>query len=144
MDEQLIAELRDEQRPVVCVGTKADCVSVARTPTSERPDVGVRTTVSALDGRGLDELCALLAERLGAESRGRRQWIGMTAARCQNSLLAARNALDRTAEAASVGLSDDLVIVELREVLEHLGHILGAVYTDDVLDRVFSKFCIGK
>jgi tRNA modification GTPase len=85
-----------------------------------------------------------LAELLAAESRGRRQWIGMTAARCQSSLLAARDALDRTAEATSLGLSDDLVIVELREALEHLGHIVGAVYTDDVLDRVFSKFCIGK
>ena len=117
---------------------------VARTPTSERPDVGVRATVSARDGRGLDELCGLLAKRLSAESRGRRQWIGMTAARCQNSLLAARDALSRTFEAASLGFSDDLVIIELREVLEHLGHIVGAVYTDDVLDRVFSKFCIGK
>ena len=144
LNEPLIAELRKELRPVVCVGTKADRVLLARTPTSERPDVGVRATVSALDGRGLDELCAQLAELLAAESRGRRQWIGMTTARCQNSLLAARDALDRTAEAASVGLSDDLVIIELREVLEHLGHIVGAVYTDDVLDRVFSKFCIGK
>ena len=145
IDDQLIAELRDEQRPVICVGTKADRVSaVARTPTSEHPDVGVRATVSALDGHGLDELCTQLAKLLAAESRGRRQWIGMTAARCQNSLLAARDALGRTGEAAGLGLSDDLVIVELREALEHLGHIVGAVYTDDVLDRVFSKFCIGK
>ncbi len=144
LDEPLIAELQNEQRPVICVGTKADCVSVTQTPTSEHPHAGVRTTVSARDGRGLDELCAQLAELLAAESHGRRQWIGMTAARCQNSLLAGRDALDRTAEAARLGLSDDLVIVELREVLEHLGHIVGAVYTDDILDRVFSKFCIGK
>jgi tRNA modification GTPase len=146
-DEPLIAELRDKQLPFVCVGTKADVISVAQTPTSESAiggDVGVRATVSALDGRGIDELCAQLAELLAVESRGRRQWIGMTAARCQNSLLAARDALARTAEAAALGLSDDLVVVELRDVLEHLGHIVGAVYTDDVLDRVFSKFCIGK
>lgn len=140
LDEPLIAALRHEQRPVVCVGTKADRVCIAW----KRSTDGVQATVSALDGRGLDELCAQLADLLAAESRGRRQWIGMTAARCQNSLLAARDALDRTFEAAGLGLSDDLVIVELREALEHLGHIVGAVYTDDVLDRVFSKFCIGK
>ncbi len=144
MDEQLFAELRSEERPVVWVGTKADCVPVAWTPTSERSDEGVHATVSARDGRGLDELCFQLAKLLSAESRGRRQWIGMTAARCQNSLLAARDALGQTFEAASLGSSDDLVIIELRETLEHLGHIVGAVYTDDVLDRVFSKFCIGK
>ncbi len=145
VDEPLIAELSREQRPVLRVGTKADYVSIAWTPSFERLDEGVKaTTVSARDGRGLDELCARLAELLTKESHGRRQWIGMTAARCQNSLLAARDALHRTADAAVLGLGDDLVIVELREALDHLGHIVGAVYTDDVLDRVFSKFCIGK
>lgn len=144
-DERLLAGLRDERRLVLRVATKADRVTVARTPMSERPDVGVRTTVvSARDGNGLDELCARLGELLAKDSRGQREWLGMTAARCQNSLLAARDALNRTAEAAALGLSDDLVIVELRETLEHLGHIVGAIYTDDVLDRVFSKFCIGK
>jgi tRNA modification GTPase len=140
IDEQLVAELRGEQRPVLLVGTKADCISVAWPPSTE----GGQITVSAHDGRGLDEMCARLSALLAAESRGRRQWIGMTAARCQNSLLAAHDALNRTAEVASLGLSEDLVIVELREALEHLGHIVGAVYTDDVLDRIFSKFCIGK
>ena len=28
--------------------------------------------------------------------------------------------------------------------LDHLGRILGSVYTDDILDRIFSRFCIGK
>ncbi len=147
LDEPLIEELRSESArggPFVCVGTKADRVPVGWTSSSERSDEGVQAKVSARDGRGLDELCAHLSELLAAESRGRRQWIGMTVARCQNCLLSARDALDRTAEAASLGLSDDLVVVELREALEHLGQIVGAVYTDDVLDRVFSKFCIGK
>ena len=57
---------------------------------------------------------------------------------------AARDALSRTAEAASLGLGDDLIVIELRDALEHLGQIVGAVYTDDLLDRIFSKFCIGK
>jgi tRNA modification GTPase len=37
-----------------------------------------------------------------------------------------------------------LLSVELRDALDELGKIVGAVYTDDILDRVFSKFCIGK
>ena len=35
-------------------------------------------------------------------------------------------------------------VVELRGALEQLGEMVGAVYTDDLLDRVFSRFCIGK
>lgn len=138
LDERLISELMSEQRPLLCVGTKLD------RPLTGHPGKRVAVAVSARDGRGLDELCERLATLLGNESRGQRQWIGMTAARCQESLFAARAALERTLEAAELGVSDDLVSVELREALEHLGHIVGTVYTDDVLDRIFSKFCIGK
>ena len=34
--------------------------------------------------------------------------------------------------------------MELRGALEQLGEMVGAVYTDDLLDRIFSRFCVGK
>ncbi len=34
--------------------------------------------------------------------------------------------------------------LELRGALEELGAMTGAIYTDDLLDRIFSRFCIGK
>ena len=37
-----------------------------------------------------------------------------------------------------------MLAIEIREALAHLGQIVGAVYTDDILDRIFSRFCIGK
>ncbi len=39
---------------------------------------------------------------------------------------------------------EELIAAEIRLALDELGHILGAVYTDDILDRIFSRFCIGK
>ena len=39
---------------------------------------------------------------------------------------------------------EELVGSELRVALDALGKVVGAVYTDDILDRVFSRFCIGK
>ena len=164
-DKRLFAELAGEQRPVLRIGTKADIggrgeiISSHRSRSRETSTVDDRTltssatgdyftalalAVSACSGFGLDELCDRIADALAVESRGQRQWLGMTAARCQDSLLAARDALSRTADAASLGLGDDLIVIELRDALEHLGHIVGAVYTDDLLDRIFSKFCIGK
>ena len=47
----------------------------------------------------------------------------------------------RTVENAA---GEELVVVELKESLEHLGRMLGDVFTDDILDRIFSNFCIGK
>jgi tRNA modification GTPase len=38
----------------------------------------------------------------------------------------------------------ELLAVELRGALDELGAMVGAVYTDDLLDRIFSRFCIGK
>jgi tRNA modification GTPase len=42
------------------------------------------------------------------------------------------------------GFSEELIALELRLALDELGKVAGAVYTDDILDRVFSRFCIGK
>ncbi len=39
---------------------------------------------------------------------------------------------------------EELVAAELRAAIDELGHVVGAVYTDDLLDRIFSRFCIGK
>jgi len=38
----------------------------------------------------------------------------------------------------------DLVAVDVQDALDHLGEVTGAVTTEDVLDRIFSEFCIGK
>jgi len=49
--------------------------------------------------------------------------------------------------AHSIVLNEDppeLLAVELRGTLDSLGGMVGAVYTDDLLDRVFSRFCVGK
>jgi tRNA modification GTPase len=38
----------------------------------------------------------------------------------------------------------ELLALELRESLDQLGEMVGAVYSDDLLDRIFSRFCMGK
>ena len=52
--------------------------------------------------------------------------------------------IERAKQAGRSGRGDELIAIELREALDCLAHILGTVYTDDILDRIFSKFCIGK
>ncbi len=156
-DEPLWSELAREQRRHLRIGTKADTLtqSASQGERSPRrrilesvvrsPSLALRVSVSSTSkSSGLTELCRLIAETLSTESHGQRQWLGMTAIRCQESLASARDAISRCVEAVALGVPDDLLIVDLRESLDHLGHIVGAVYTDDILDRIFSKFCIGK
>jgi tRNA modification GTPase len=100
--------------------------------------------VRAITGHGLEELKAAIALRLSENSRGGRQLIGTTAARCRESLTSAAESLEHALSAATQLAGDELIAVELHPSLDHLGQILGTVFTDDILDRIFSKFCIGK
>ena len=67
-----------------------------------------------------------------------------TAVRCRESLRTAAESLGRAAEILRAGAGEELVASEIRMALEALGQIVGAVYTEDVLERIFSRFCVGK
>jgi tRNA modification GTPase len=54
----------------------------------------------------------------------------------------AREALTRATDAIDAG--NEMVALELREVLDALGGVLGRMSPDDLLGRIFSGFCIGK
>jgi tRNA modification GTPase len=95
---------------------------------------------SSRTGLGLDRLKVairdMLCEQVGDAVPG-------TAARTGDSIRLARDALLKAQE-LSVNSGDELVAAELRIALDELGKVVGAIYTDDLLDRIFSRFCIGK
>lgn len=100
--------------------------------------------VSGATGAGLAELTSAVVDALGQSAFSGGELLGTTGARCRDSLQGAVAALDRAAEIAELGLGDELLSIEIRTALDELGKVSGAVYTDDILDRIFSKFCIGK
>lgn len=100
--------------------------------------------VSAVTGEGLDLLQATISQVLSENSKGERQFVGSTAARSRDSLRRSSESLQRAIEAADHRLGDELVAFETRAAIETLGEIVGTVYTDDLLDQIFSRFCIGK
>ena len=64
--------------------------------------------------------------------------------RHRQHLAAARAAVRRAQEALAAGVSGDLLALDLRAALHELGQITGAITNETVLDRIFSRFCIGK
>ena len=130
----------DSGRPIVVVGTKAD---LSGRRVQLKSDAG-EVLVSAKTGQGLAELVDRCVQVLSAAAFDSAEIIGTTAVRCRESLASCRDALVRAADAAESEMGDEIVALELREALEHLGRVLGTVYTDDILDRIFSRFCIGK
>lgn len=69
--------------------------------------------------------------------------VATTAVRCSASLRQAFAGLGEARRRVESG-GEELVAAELRAALHRLGEVAGEVYTDDILDRIFSRFCIGK
>lgn len=94
---------------------------------------GEGLNVSALTKEGLEELKAAIAKRLGElEPKGDVSAL--------DQLTAAKNALERTNAAV-----DPVVIANsVRVCAEKLADVIGARYSSDMLDRLFSRFCVGK
>jgi len=150
-DDRLFAAVKHSGRPVLRILTKCDFGNNGREnddsdahPAQQNAADAPFLSVSAFTGRGLAELQDAVVESLSAGPADAGGLVGTTAARCRGSLQSAADGMQRAREAANAQLGDDLVAAELRDVLNHLGEIVGTVYTDDILDRIFSKFCIGK
>jgi len=99
--------------------------------------------VSAVTGDGLERLRAALASLLGADRAG-----GLAGAvanpRHTDALARARAALARAGEAARAGAPGEIVALELRECLSAIGEVSGRSAGEDLLERIFARFCIGK
>ncbi|MCM2371104.1 tRNA modification GTPase [Aporhodopirellula aestuarii] len=125
--------------------TKADLVSEPPKWIDVLGSMGIESMmISTLAGTGMSELgnkIAAAAERIDATEVG--SVIG-TAARCRGSLMGAIDAIVRAIDATQTQAGHELVATEIRSAAELIGDVTGEVYTDDLLDRVFSRFCIGK
>jgi len=99
--------------------------------------------VSATDSSSLDDLRNALIEVTRDHPPSPDTPI-ITRARHHAALVLAAQSLDLASRSISEGRSCDLIAVDLQDALDHLGSITGIVTNEDVLDRIFSEFCVGK
>lgn len=100
--------------------------------------------VSAKSGEGI----GVLEEVVFSTVAGVGQWepghASVPNVRHEAALRLAIAATDRVIEGLGAPLPPDLIAVELQAVLDHLGEIIGETTTEEMLDLIFSRFCIGK
>ncbi len=99
---------------------------------------------SSVTGAGMAELRGAIARAVYDSRHTESSVIASTAVRCQESLRLAIEAIEKARQLAVTRGGDELVAAEIRLALVELGKIVGVVYTDDILDRLFGRFCIGK
>jgi tRNA modification GTPase len=120
---------------VLPIWTKCDLVH-----DSFLPPHALRT--SAVQGDGIGALRSLLAARARAAIRP--SALAPSLSRCQHHIEACSAHVAQAIQLVQPGEFPELLALELRLALEQLGEMVGAVYTDDLLDRIFGQFCIGK
>ena len=99
--------------------------------------------ISCLTGLGLAELENRILGRITQENLRPESMIAINT-RHKVCLRRALEACDRARSAMQNGVAPEYFVVDLSEALRALGEILGAVAVEEVLDSVFSQFCIGK
>lgn len=139
LDENQFQQAASQSRDILRVWTKGDTSTDKHTASAAQALV-----VSSRTGHGLDQLQHTLIERFSNQAAHRGEWLATTAARSRDSLERCLSGLRQALIAAQQHHGDELISIELRGALEALGEICGAVHTDDILDRIFSRFCIGK
>jgi len=134
-----------EDRHNLLVGNKIDLIpGLAR----KRARIAVGqfelVPISCLTGRGVkrfkDELSAVIRQNLPDLTSG----VVVTEARHRQKLKLALGYLRKARTKIRLGESPELTAFDLRIAVNSLDELTGRVYTEDILDRIFSKFCIGK
>jgi tRNA modification GTPase len=141
-DELLMNEVGDKVRYVLF--NKSDLKqnwtkdSIENFLQSEKP-----ISLSAKTGKGLENLKeAIYNHAIQGERAGKS--IAITRERHRDHLQQAADALSTASKSMNSGCSEELIAVDVTLAMEHLGSVLGKTFAEDLLDKIFGQFCIGK
>lgn len=144
--EALLVELKRDlhRRPVLLVKNKADL------PAAEHPEwLSEFETVFTIlgpeapeSGNGQENLLSGLAQK--AQELAKAEGVLISRTRHLQHVLEALSALGRVRQSMDLDMDFEILALDIREALDALGAIVGRVSTDDILNRIFSEFCVGK
>lgn len=98
--------------------------------------------VSAKEGTGLEDLRSSVISTLS--ENGRRNSLLITTLRHRDILMKVSSNIAAAAQGLEMGTSPEILAFELHEALHHLGEITGETCPEEILDEIFSQFCVGK
>jgi tRNA modification GTPase len=132
-DDLALIEKAQSQGRHILVGNKSDLAQVGK-PSGEF------IPVSALTGAGLEELRGRIAPAASLDQESG----FITSIRHEQLLRESREAVQHARQAAQLGIPHEMLLLDLYAALRPIDAITGATTADDILNRIFSTFCIGK
>ncbi len=103
-----------------------------------------QVSVSCLTGEGLEDLKRAISDQVKQGTISSREHVWAVNQRHRTALEQTKESLQKALESITSGLSPEFISLDLRGALDSLGLIIGATYTEDILERIFNDFCIGK
>jgi len=109
------------------------------------PKNGIFLETSALNNTGIDNLKHTLVDNIISKARATdKESTTITNERHYSALLRAKESLSCSLESLLSGESGEFIAQNLRAAIDSIGEIIGVITTEDILNSIFSKFCIGK
>jgi tRNA modification GTPase len=143
-DEELLRQVEGRSAFVV----KNKCDLAATLPTSRKSSetwgIPFSVSTSALTGEGIAELRDEILKNIGGEDGALIESGFLTNVRHQGLIRDSLVALDAAAGAVARKIPHEMLLMDLYNALRPLDAITGATTTDDILNLIFSTFCIGK
>ncbi len=134
-DRELLARL-SERRPLL-VGNKADLGRHDGQPAD-------LLAVSAVTGEGVENLRAAILERLAPGGLASPESGSLTSLRHEALLRESMEAIENARRAVGFGMPHEMLLLDLYAALRPIDGVTGATTAEDILNRIFSTFCIGK
>lgn len=100
--------------------------------------------ISALNKYGIDELYEKIAKLFNLNEINLDNEILITNIRHKNIISKSLENVNKAKEALEINMPIDIITIYIKEILEDLGEITGEVVTEDIINEIFSKFCLGK
>lgn len=104
----------------------------------------IQIRLSCKTGEGLDELRSAISSFIRNRAMPLREHAWAVNQRHRTALEKSKESLEKTIQSIKAGLSPEFLALDLRVALDELGVIIGVTCTEDILERIFNDFCIGK
>jgi len=99
---------------------------------------------NTLDKNGLEKLKKKISEMFALDKISKKDLTYISNARQLSLIKLAKDSIDSALEATKNGMPVDLIEIDITNARNYLGEIIGETYSDELLDELFSRFCLGK
>ena len=100
--------------------------------------------ISALNGEGLEKLYSLISKMFSLEEINIDNDVIITNLRHKNLISRAIENVKKAKDTVEQNMPIDIIAIFVKDILEDLGNITGEIVTDDIINEIFAKFCLGK